>query len=255
MLLAIDTSTSAITVALADGPTVLARASELDARSHGERLAPLLQAVFDEVGAGPEAVSAVVVGEGPGPFTGLRVGLVSANVFAWARGLPSCGLCSLDALAWQAMGAGAADDPATRMTDGRLLVATDARRKEVYWATYDVTGDLPVRLAGPDVARAADLDERVRALPAVGRGPELYASELTGWPAQGPAIRDVDAGALAELAARRLARGEALEAPVPRYLRRPDARPQADTRSPATGRPQADARPQADTRRQMGTLA
>ena len=77
-----------------------------------------------------------------------------------------------------------ADEPSARVAaDGRLLVATDARRKEVYWATYDVTGDLPVRLAGPDVARAADLDERVRALPAVGRGPELYASELTGWPA------------------------------------------------------------------------
>ena len=229
VLLALDTSTSAITVALHDGSTVLARACELDARSHGERLAPLIQAVFDAAGVGPEGVSGVVVGEGPGPFTGLRVGLVSANVFAWARGLPSYGLCSLDALAWQAMGCGGADEPSARVAaDGRLLVATDARRKEVYWATYDVTGDLPVRLEGPDVARAAALDAGIRALPTVGRGPELYASELTAWPAQGAAIRDVDAGALADLAARRLARGEALEAPVPRYLRRPDARPQAN---------------------------
>ncbi len=236
MLLALDTSTSAITVALHDGSAVAARACELDARSHGERLAPLIQAAFDQAGVGPEAVTAVVVGEGPGPFTGLRVGLVSAAVFAWARGLPAYGLCSLDALAWQAMGVAAAGGPAAALpAGGRLLVATDARRKEVYWATYDVTGGLPVRLDGPAVGRAAALDERIRELPAVGRGPELYGDALNAW-LPDASVRDVDAGALAELAARRLAGGETLSPPTPRYLRRPDAQPQAGV-PPLAGAP------------------
>ena len=226
LLLAIDTSTSAITVALHDGAGVVAAASEVDARAHGEKLAPMVRSVLARVHAGPDDVTAVVAGEGPGPFTGLRVGLVTARVFAWARGIPAYGVGSLDALAWQAVWDGRQRRPSVDRPPGhRLLVATDARRKEVYWATYEVGRERPELLDGPSVGRAADLPSEVRGLPSVGRGALLYPDALTAWsPAAGP-ILDVHAGALADLAAWRLARVESLVGPTPRYLRRPDARP------------------------------
>ncbi|MEP7159931.1 MAG: tRNA (adenosine(37)-N6)-threonylcarbamoyltransferase complex dimerization subunit type 1 TsaB [Dermatophilaceae bacterium] len=228
LLLAIDTSTSAITVALHNGTAVVAAASEVAPRAHGERLAPMVRSVLEQARVGPDDVTAVVAGEGPGPFTGLRVGLVTACVFAWARGVPAYGLGSLDALAWRSLWDGRQRRPfGDRPPGQRLLVATDARRKEVYWATYEVSREEPERLDGPSVGRAADLPSEVRALPSVGRGALLYPEALTAWsPAAGP-ILDVDAGALADLAARRLARGESLADPTPRYLRRPDARPAA----------------------------
>lgn len=225
LLLAIDTATSAITVALHDGDRVVAQESVLDARAHAEHLAPELARVLTAADAAPADVTHVVVGAGPGPFTGLRVGLVTARVFAWARGIPAYGVCSLDALAfatWQ-------EAPEA----GRIAVATDARRREVYWATYEFADGLPVRTAGPDVARAADLPEDVRVLPCAGRGPDLYPDALTN-PA-GPL--DVTAGSFAELAVRRLAAGETLDAPDPLYLRRPDAVPsQAKPVTPAPAR-------------------
>ena len=82
MLLAIDTSTSAITVALLDQGQVLAESSVVDARAHGELVAPGIAAVLDQAGATAQDVTAVVAGRGPGPFTGLRVGLVRPGVRA-----------------------------------------------------------------------------------------------------------------------------------------------------------------------------
>lgn len=216
MLLAIDTSTSAIGAALHDGERVRAEVVEQDARRHGELLAPAVAAVLEQAGATREDLTSVVCGVGPGPFTGLRVGVVTALVLALSRRLPGPeGLCSLDALAHEVRG---------RHT-GELVVATDARRKEVYWARYAVAPDGARRLDGPAVARPADLPEQLRALPAIGRGPELYPDAFERPLPGGPL--DVSPAALAELAV--LVRsgahpgGADLLPPDPLYLRRPDA--------------------------------
>ena len=215
LLLAIDTATSAITVALHDGDGVLAESSTLDPRRHGEYLAPGIAEVLAHAGHTAAEVSAVIAGTGPGPFTGLRIGLVTARTFAFACGIPVFGVCSLDAMAHQAW----LEDPVGL---GRsCVVATDARRKEVYWAGYDVTIRGVVRRGRPMVAKAAAIAAEVRGLPVIGRGAVLYA-DCFG-PRLGPL--DVSAGVLAGLAARRLAAGEDLGGAEPMYLRRPDASP------------------------------
>ena len=214
LLLALDTSTSAITVALHDGVRVLAEATTLDARAHGERLAPGIREVLEAAGATPGELTHVVCGLGPGPFTGLRVGIVTARVLALVTGAALHGVCSLDALA--AAGPG-----------GEVLVATDARRKEVYWARYAVSPGSVRALSAPAVTKPAELAPQVRALPTVGRGPVLY-------PGLFPApvdVLDVSAAALADLAVARLAAGEELADREPLYLRRPDAAPNVVAKS------------------------
>lgn len=239
LLLALDTATSAVTVALHDGHRVLAEATTVDPRAHGEHLAPGIAAVLSEAGLTPGELTHVVSGLGPGPFTGLRVGIVTARVLALVTGAAAHGLCSLDALAYAA----AAALPASAT---ELLVATDARRKEVYWARYQVTRaawtagaagtagverDVVVTaVTPPAVDRPADLPEPVRALPTAGRGPLLYP-ELFTHPV-GP--HDVAAAAVARLAVARLARGDTLADREPYYLRRPDAAPNV-TRKSALG--------------------
>src|SRR5689334_13883574 len=142
MLLAFDTATPHVTVALHDGDRVVAEYSSSESMKHGEMLAPGIADVLATAGATSRDVTAIAVGVGPGPFTGLRVGLVTARTMALALGIPVYGVCSLDILAAQAVGEGAVDRP--------FLVATDARRKEVYWAAYDERG---VRLGDPEVSR------------------------------------------------------------------------------------------------------
>ena len=215
LLLAIDTATSAITVALHDGESVLAESSTLDARRHGEHLAPAMVEVLARAGRTAADVSAVVSGTGPGPFTGLRVGIVTARTFAFARGIPVFGVCSLDALAHQAWLEDAAG------LGQSCVVATDARRKEVYWARYDLTARGVMRTGEPRVAKAEVIADELRGLPVIGRGAVLYAESFG--PRLGPL--DVSAGAMADLAARRLASGVELPLPEPMYLRRPDATP------------------------------
>jgi tRNA threonylcarbamoyladenosine biosynthesis protein TsaB len=215
LLLAIDTATSAVTVALHEDGSVLAESSRLDARGHGEHLAPGIVEVLARAGRTAGEVAAVVAGTGPGPFTGLRVGLVTARTFAFARGIPVFGVCSLDALAHQAWLGDAVG------LGQSCVVATDARRKEVYWARYDITARGVVRRGEPRVAKAEAITEQVRGLPVVGRGGVLYAESFG--PRLGPL--DVSAAALADLAARHLAAGEELPEADPMYLRRPDATP------------------------------
>lgn len=209
-----DTATSAITVAVHDGERVLASRSVVDARRTTELLAPLVVEVLAEAGTGVDAVTHVAVGTGPGPFTGLRVGLVTAETFALARGVSAHGVCSLDALAEAAAAAG---------HEGDLLVATDARRKEVYWARYRCVAGESAPVDEPSVTKPADLPEDVRELPTVGRGPLLYPDLLQhALEIPGVDLLDVDAGVLATVAARRIAAG--VDMPVaPLYLRRPDA--------------------------------
>ncbi|MGI8949711.1 MAG: tRNA (adenosine(37)-N6)-threonylcarbamoyltransferase complex dimerization subunit type 1 TsaB [Ornithinimicrobium sp.] len=215
MLLAIDTSTSLIGAAVHDGSAVLAEVTELDPRRHAELLGPGVHRCLAQAGVAPGAFTAVAVGVGPGPFTGLRVGVVTALVLGQVWGVPVHGICSLDALA-----AEVAASLERRAAD--LLVATDARRKEVYWARYAVAPGAARRTEGPGVARAADLPRAVRDLPAVGRGPHLYPDVLHAAP--GPL--DVRPGVLAGVAAAALAAGDpdgVLLPPEPLYLRRPDA--------------------------------
>ena len=217
LLLAIDTSTTAITVALHDGSAVLAEATTLDARGHAEHLAPGVTRVLGEAGVQPGDLTDIACGLGPGPFTGLRVGIVTARTLALVTGARLHGLCSLDALAAEAA------------VDGEVLVATDARRKEVYWARYAVAGArIPARLDGPHVDRPADLPAEVAALPAVGRGPLVYPQTF-GRPLDGPL--DVSAATLADLVVRRLAAGDPVDEHEPFYLRRPDAAPSVLTKS------------------------
>ncbi|GGR72076.1 tRNA (adenosine(37)-N6)-threonylcarbamoyltransferase complex dimerization subunit type 1 TsaB [Streptomyces aureoverticillatus] len=205
LLLALDTATPAVTVALHDGTSVIAESSQVDARRHGELLLPAVHRVLADAGLRLDAVTAVVAGVGPGPYTGLRVGLMTADTFGLALGVPVHGMCTLDGLAY-----------ASGIEGGPFVVATDARRKEVYWARYD---DARTRVSGPAVDRPADIAEQVAGLPAVGAGAALYPETFTD--VRGP--EHVPAAALASLAAEKLAAGKELLEPRPLYLRRPDA--------------------------------
>jgi tRNA threonylcarbamoyl adenosine modification protein YeaZ len=216
LALGIDTATAATTTAVvevtADGLRVRAERTEVDARGHGELLAPQLTAVLAAAGARPDELAAVVAGTGPGPYTGLRIGLVTAAAIGDALEIPAYPVCSLDALAATA-GNGA----------DRLLVATDARRREIYWAVYQAGA----RVAGPAVdrpavvaGRLADLGVRV----ALGEGVHRFAGEFAGL---GLDLRDRPrhpaAAALVRLAADRIRSGTPAEPLIPCYLRRPDA--------------------------------
>ena len=205
LLLAFDTSSPAVTVALHDGQAVVAHESAVGARQHGELLAVFIDKVLHSAGAGQRDLTAVAVGTGPGPYTGLRAGLVTARVLASALGLPADGICSLDVIAAEALASAGG---------GEFLVATDARRREVYWARYSASGQ---RIAGPDADFPAALPA---GLPVAGAGAVLYP-ELTGRPLL-PC--HPSAAWLAALAAARIATGDAPQPAEPLYLRRPDAR-------------------------------
>ncbi|MFC9426402.1 tRNA (adenosine(37)-N6)-threonylcarbamoyltransferase complex dimerization subunit type 1 TsaB [Streptomyces sp. NPDC056987] len=208
LLLAVDTATPAVTVALHDGSSVLAAERLVDARRHGELLLPAVDRVLARAGRKLDAVTDVIVGVGPGPYTGLRVGLVTASTFGSVLGVPVRGLCTLDGLAY-----------ASGLTEP-FVVATDARRKEVYWARY---ADSRTRLTEPAVDRPGDLADRfgdeLAGLPVVGAGALLYPEVFPD--ARAPEHQSAEA--LAALAAERLAAGGEFLAPLPLYLRRPDA--------------------------------
>ena len=142
-VLTIDTSTPAVLAAVVrrdgSGLTMLAERITVGARAHAERLTPNIVAAVAHAGLTMAGLDAVVVGCGPGPFTGLRVGMATAAAIGHALGLPVHGVCSLDAIGGQ--------------TRGEVLVVTDARRREVYWARYRDGA----RVAGPGVAAAADV--------------------------------------------------------------------------------------------------
>ncbi|MCU1678579.1 MAG: tRNA N6-adenosine(37)-N6-threonylcarbamoyltransferase complex dimerization subunit TsaB [Frankiales bacterium] len=210
LLLAFDTSTPAVTVALRDEDHLLAQSMDVDARRHGELLAPAIARVLAAADAVPRDITAIAVGAGPGPYTGLRVGLVTAATLSDALGVPAYPVCSLDVLA-----AG---------QDGPVLVATDARRREVYWAAYDASG---ARVAGPSVDRPAVVREWLDAhhgFSVFGDGALLYAEEFPDNEiAEHP--RYPAASALAQIALSDAASGAQPEPLTPIYLRRPDATP------------------------------
>ncbi|QNG19576.1 tRNA (adenosine(37)-N6)-threonylcarbamoyltransferase complex dimerization subunit type 1 TsaB [Rhodococcus triatomae] len=225
LVLAIDTSTPAVTagvVAASADATATASADAahtlavhtlaarvtVDARAHAEVLTPQILDAIAETGKSTADLDAVVVGVGPGPFTGLRVGMATAAAFADALSIPVYGVCGLDAIARQVG------------TDEELLVVTDARRREVYWARYRGRS----RVEGPAVSKPAD----VPAAPStVVAGSAVHAGlfDLPRRDVQAPS----PAGLVSVAAEQLLAHAE--PAPlVPLYLRRPDAVETADRR-------------------------
>lgn len=208
LLLAFDTATPRISVALHDGSRVLAEASAEDPRRHGELLAPFISQVLAEASQPAGAVTGIVTGVGPGPYTGLRVGVVTARVLGESLQVPVHGVCTLDAIGYEAAVIQLSVPPGTP-----FAVATDARRKEVYWARYGPDGE---RLSGPAVSRPADVPPG----PAAGQGAWLYPESF----GQAAEPRFPSASVLATLAARRIEAGQPLLPAEPLYLRRPDAR-------------------------------
>lgn len=200
VILAFDTATPQVSAAvLADGQ-VLAEATSDRSMKHGEQLAPLIDRVIADSGRARGDIGAIAVGVGPGPFTGLRVGLVTARTLGLVLDVPVYGVCTLDVLAAQAAAGG---------LDGPFVVATDARRKEVYLARYEGGR----RVEGPLVDKPAVLATE---LPAVGEGAVIYPEAFPN--AVGP--ERPGAAWLARLVADR---GAELLDPEPLYLRRPDA--------------------------------
>ena len=210
LLLAFDTATPAVTVALHDGSRVLAERTTVGARRQGELLAPHITEVLAEAGTTAQELTHVAVGVGPGPFTGLRVGVVTARVLGLTLAVEVLGVCTLDVLAAEAVESGAVANS--------FLVATDARRREVHWAAYGVHPDgRAVRAGEPAVDVPGDVPVNGRSV--VGRGADLYPDQL------GRRVGPLDpaAATLATFAVRELAAGRPLLAAVPLYLRRPDA--------------------------------
>ncbi|MCV7194468.1 tRNA (adenosine(37)-N6)-threonylcarbamoyltransferase complex dimerization subunit type 1 TsaB [Mycolicibacterium brumae] len=205
IVLALDTATPAVTAGVVrmdeDSRELLAQRITVDPRAHAEQLTPNVLAALDDAGLSMGDLDAVVVGCGPGPFTGLRVGMATGAAFAQALGRPVRGVCSLDGI-----GVG---------TAGEVLVVTDARRREVYWARYRDG----VRTDGPAVGAAADVprDDVVAVA-----GPTAVA-ESFGLPVLGIEYPSV----LGLVAAVRDWESEP-EPLTPLYLRRPDAKTLAE---------------------------
>lgn len=198
IVLGIDTATMVCAGLAVDGVVAAAETIE-DRMAHVEQLTPLVRRLCDAAGVRPTELTDVVVGLGPGPYTGLRVGIVTGRVLAEVAGARLHGICSLDVIA--------AQHAASSRPEGDFVVVTDARRKEVYWARYAADG---TRLRGP----AVDTSTEVPRLPTVGPGTELYADTLEV--VAGP--RSLDPATLA------LVGPDLADAGVePLYLRRPDA--------------------------------
>jgi tRNA threonylcarbamoyl adenosine modification protein YeaZ len=201
VLLAIDTSAGTAAAVVDAAGVVVAVAAEADTRRHAEVIGVLIRRVLDDARIRPVDIEAVVAGMGPGPFTGLRVGIAAARAFAAGIGRPVVPVDSHDAVALDAI--------------GPTLVVTDARRREVAWSCYDgLDGDgIPRRLAGPGLARP---DELPHAVPDYSRYRRIDAATI-------------DAGALGRVGTRLRAAGRA-GAPEPLYLRAPDVTPSAGKR-------------------------
>ncbi|ODQ86048.1 tRNA (adenosine(37)-N6)-threonylcarbamoyltransferase complex dimerization subunit type 1 TsaB [Mycolicibacterium flavescens] len=204
IVLAIDTATPAVTAGVVrlDDHQVLAERVTVDARAHAEQLTPNAVGALRDAGVDMADVDAVVVGCGPGPFTGLRVGMATAAAFGHALGVPVHGVCSLDAIGID--------------TVGDVLVVTDARRREVYWARYRDGR----RVDGPAVCAPADVPGGAAAV----AGSREHAA-LFDLPRQDP-VYPSSAGLV-----RAVPDWSGRPAPlVPLYLRRPDAKPSVQKR-------------------------
>jgi tRNA threonylcarbamoyl adenosine modification protein YeaZ len=198
--LAVDTSAGTSVAVLSMGK-VVAELNYLEPMTHSERIGSAIQDVLTQANLLPNQISLVVAGVGPGPYTGLRVGLAAARYFAIGTGANLVGVCSLDAIAldYYSTNPGAKD----------LLVSTDARRKEVFWATYSgVVEGMPIRTNGPAVNKYEDIGSLVAI--------DSFIQTDIG----------VRAGALGQIAFAQDLAGLSTSSEVnPIYLREPDAVP------------------------------
>lgn len=205
IVLGLDTCLSACSVAVLDGDRVLAHASEVMARGHQERLAPMAQAVMAKAALPFSALQRVGATVGPGSFTGLRVGVAFAKGLGSALSIPVVGVGTLEALAAEG--------------SGLVAAVIDARRDQIYLQVFE-SGEA---LMAPDVlpvgTAAARLAELARGRPVtlVGSAAALLAEAAVGAVTLSP--EGCDARHVARLAASRSA------TPIrPLYLRAPDAR-------------------------------
>lgn len=194
MLLAIDTSAGTSVAVVDHDGGVLAEVGEADTMRHAEVIGDLIRAALDASGTTPSALSGVVAGMGPGPFTGLRVGIAAATAFAFGIERPLVPVVSHDAAAYAHYLAG---------HTGPLLIVTDARRRERYWTAYSGVDEhgLPVRLDGPGLSKPDDLPH-------------------TGLPRED--VLEVSGGLLGMIAELRFAAALPFDRDEPLYLRSPD---------------------------------
>ncbi|MGO2660088.1 tRNA (adenosine(37)-N6)-threonylcarbamoyltransferase complex dimerization subunit type 1 TsaB [Mycetocola reblochoni] len=196
MLLAIDTSIGSSAAVVSPSGEVRSSLGVTDTMRHAEVIGELIRDALAAAGIGADGVTAVVAGMGPGPFTGLRIGIAAATAFALGRGVPLLRLVSHDAIAaeWALSGG-----------EGQLTVSTDARRRELYWSRYLVEGGQARRVDGPGLVVPAEL--------------ELHGEHV--------AATAVDAGRLGAIAAAGLRDGVEFPALSALYLRSPDVTPSA----------------------------
>jgi len=209
--LGIDTSTPRVSVALVAGepPRLVASRDVVAANQHGEVLAASIDEVLREGRTPVTELAAIGVGIGPGPFTGLRVGMITAAAMADALAIPAYGACSLDIVGVQ------------HSSSGPYVVVSDARRKQIYWAVYNEFG---ARVEGPDIGPPSDVAEHLhgRVTEVAGPASELVADAFNGCQVARP--RYPDGQWLAKYAWWQQRADVATEPLTPMYLRRPDAR-------------------------------
>lgn len=210
MILALDTSLGTAVAVVEDDGVVRAEVSSDNPLGHAEVIGELLVAALDDaaaVGGVPsgadKVLTHVAVGMGPGPFTGLRVGIAAARTFAQGRGIPVVPVVSHDAIALQLLLA----DAVAGDERERFAVVTDARRREYAFSVYDGLDDdgLPVRSSGPSLIARESLDERLVELGAQRQDARSVPAAMVGL-----------AASRALVASRTIAGADAL------YLRSPD---------------------------------
>ena len=175
MILGIETSVENVGVALGDHNGIRATASISSDRKHAESLTPMIQFVLQQAECSMSDISAVAVDIGPGLFTGMRVGIATAESLAWALEVPVIPVCSLDALAHN-----------VAWSDAPIAASLDARRGEVYWALYRTRGLELQRIVEPTVTSPDDLAihiaDRAEEVVCVGTGFRRYAETFAGNP-------------------------------------------------------------------------
>jgi len=190
MFLVIDSSLATSVAVVSSGGEILSECSSTDVRGHAENIGALLQEALDAAGVMPAELTGVVMGVGPGPFTGLRVGMAAAEAFALSRSLPLLPMISHDSPAHGA---------------GDCVVVTDARRGEIAYSVYAGEGALR-RVQGPALCRPENLDAQ---LGEYGPLPRIQAETIS-------------AGWLGQVAVSYRDSGVPLASPAPLYLRAPD---------------------------------
>ncbi|TQK18718.1 tRNA threonylcarbamoyl adenosine modification protein YeaZ [Microbacterium sp. SLBN-154] len=200
MILGIDTSLGTAVAVIEPDGVVVATADSPNPLGHAEAIGGLLEQVLTSAGA----LTHVAVGMGPGPFTGLRVGIATARAFALGRGIPLVPVPSHDAAA---LGLLLGDAVAGADGTPPFAVVTDARRREFAYSVFEGTDDdgVAVRTTGPLLAPRDELDDRLAALGAARRD-----------------VAAVPAAMVALAASRALAAGRTLATSEPLYLRSPD---------------------------------